>query len=180
MSLFTEEMGGIPSREIKSLSELQPGDHIKYHRLEMTYAHHAIVVNVEASNYTIIHFNGGPKEGKPNSCIQKEVKCNFGEENFEVLDYPSDKRFTREETVVIAFFFLENQFGNYNLFTNNCEHFATSCATGYPCSIQTLRVALAALGPTVGLANLISYCNTKKVVSIKKVNGKYVVTVIKD
>ncbi|CAC5397861.1 unnamed protein product [Mytilus coruscus] len=166
-------MGGIPSREVNSLRDLQPGDHIKYHRYGITYAHHAIVVSVKAPNYTVIHFDGDKNEGKGSKSCILQVKRSFGEESFEVLDYPSEHRFTKEETVAIAFYFLEKGVGKYSLFGNNCEHFATTCATGYPCSIQVLRAGL--LSPFIGIPALIAYCKTKKVVSIKKVGGKFVI-----
>ncbi|CAC5355426.1 unnamed protein product [Mytilus coruscus] len=166
-------MGGIPSKEVKSIREVQPGDHIKYHRLGITYAHHAIVVSVNANSYTVIHFDGDKTGGKN---IIQETKHSFGAEKFEVLEYPSENRFTREETVAIAFYFLREGFGKYSLFGNNCEHFATTCATGYPCSIQTLRAAIAANVYVTGIPALIAYCKTKKVVSIKKENGRFVIT----
>ncbi|CAG2232263.1 unnamed protein product [Mytilus edulis] len=168
-------MGGIPSKPVKSLRDLQPGDHIKYHRFKGVYAHHAIVVSVEAPNYTVIHFSGDKDEGKGSELCIRKVTLNFGEESFKVLEYPSEHRFKKEETVAIAFYFLEHGVGNYKLFSNNCEHFATTCATGYPCSIQTLRAAIAANPYFIGIPVLIAYCNTKKVVSIKNVRGQFVI-----
>ncbi|CAC5397860.1 unnamed protein product [Mytilus coruscus] len=173
-------MGGIPSREVNSLGDLQPGDHIKYHRFGIAYAHHAIVVSFKAPKYTIIHFDGDKNEGKGmKASIQLESR-KFCEERFEVLDYPSEHRFTKEETVAIAFYFLENGFGKYSLFGNNCEHFATTCATGYPCSIQTLRAAIAANPYFIGIPALIAYCKTKQVVSIKKLHGRFVIILLEE
>lgn len=167
-------MGGVPSKEVNSLRDVQPGDHIKYHRLIVAYAHHAIVVNIEAPSYTVIHFYGNNFGGKGSDSYIQKSTYKFGEESFQVLDYPSEHRFTKEETVAIAFYFLQNGVAKYSLFDNNCEHFATTCATGYPCSIQALRAAL--LSPFGGISSVIAYFNAKKVVSIRKDRGQFVIT----
>jgi len=48
--------------------------------------------------------------------------------------YDRDRLYDANEVVQRAISKLGE--GDYNLFTNNCEHFATWCKTGTPCSSQ--------------------------------------------
>ena len=51
---------------------------------------------------------------------------------------------SREKIVKTAEYYLKNkeEWGDYNLVSNNCEHFATYCATGYKSSGQVVKAVI--------------------------------------
>ena len=64
------------------------------------------------------------------------------------------KTLPRDEIVEKARYYLKNpeEWGEYNLVFNNCEHFATYCATGKKKSGQIQKaVAAVAIGVAVGI-----------------------------
>lgn len=102
--------------------ELQPGDHIYIRRHGLFYSHHGIYVN----NGKVIHFTGeGEKEKKNPNVRETSLEEFLRGGKLKRRNYK--KRLLPSETVEIARDHLSNK--DYSLIFNNCEHFATYCAT---------------------------------------------------
>jgi hypothetical protein len=119
-----------------SLSEkdLNPGDHIYVRRL--VYSHHGIW----AGDGTVIHYTGEAKEKKDPLIRETDIEAFLKGGKLKRRDYK--KRLPSPETLSLAKKHLSNK--NYSLALNNCEHFATYCATGKRKSRQ-LREAVGGL-----------------------------------
>ena len=113
----------VPRRRVFCLYELQRGDHIAFYRLQGIYWHHAIVKHVdeESGEIKTIEYNITPSR------------------KFQVMEK------TNQFQDVIVYLMLHGSFDRdlvlwraqskigeeqYNLVTNNCEHFAMWCITG--------------------------------------------------
>ena len=141
-------------RSILPDQRLRVGSHIKVPR--SGYDHHGIYVG----RYQVIHFSG-----KSTSLIDKSqgrigltsLRKFALETKIEMVEYkPLPPIFSREDIVARAEERLEKARANddddkYNLFFNNCEHFATCCVTGQAKSEQIRTVVLG------GLAGLLFY-----------------------
>lgn len=103
--------------------DLQPGDHVYVRRYSRFYSHHGIYMG----NNRVVHHTGlGEKEKKNPSVkvtgLEEFLKgstlrrCNYKE------------RLPNDETLKLVREYLTD--GDYSLIFNNCEHFATYCATG--------------------------------------------------
>jgi len=113
------------------------GDHIFVRRVG--YTHHG----VEVDDGMVIHFTGAPGS-KTDAAIRREPIDQFlNGGRLEVREYA--RRLDARETVARA----ESRLGEsgYNLFANNCEHFARWCVTGDHKSAQ-----VAGAGATGGVA----------------------------
>lgn len=119
--------------EIMSFEELNPGDHIGWHR---TYGifHHAIVSK--------IHHNGSI------DVIHNEIRRGVVEKNIPNINSEdgtlfrfnySNMMFSSSEVVQRAQIILRVG-KSYNFFFYNCEHFATYCITGNKSSFQISRL----------------------------------------
>ncbi|CAK7348680.1 unnamed protein product [Dovyalis caffra] len=127
-------------------SEIKPGDHIYSYRAVFTYSHHGIFVG----GSKVVHFT--PRENAnsssdtssdfydsmssiPSSC-ETFPDCGFRQpDSGVVLSLRGGTCTTAAsdppETVVHrAMYLLQNGFGNYDVFHNNCEDFAMYCKTG--------------------------------------------------
>jgi len=134
------------SREVSSLSELHDGDHISFYR--GVYYHHAIVIHASRDKMVIVSFtnpcetmvqNGmrsqpvrNPPLGKKGAHIAVETYDAemFRQETVYVYDY--DDCFGAKEVVEKAMSVQKGvvEWNEYDLISNNCEHFATWCKTG--------------------------------------------------
>jgi hypothetical protein len=123
-----------------SLSEkdLNPGDHIYVRRL--VYSHHGIW----AGDGTVIHYTGEVKEKKDPLIRETDIEAFLKGGKLKRRDYK--KRLPLSETLSLAKKHLSDS--SYSLALNNCEHFATYCATGKRKSRQ-LRESV---GGLVGIA----------------------------
>jgi len=135
-----------------SLSEkdLNLGDHIYVRRL--VYSHHGIY----AGDGNVIHYTGEEKEKKDPLIRETDIEDflkggKLRRRNYKKLLPPS-------ETLSLAKKHLSKN--SYSLALNNCEHFATCCATGKKKSRQ-LREAV---GGLVGIALTI----TGTIIQIKR------------
>ncbi|KAH3727103.1 uncharacterized protein LOC127853555 [Dreissena polymorpha] len=141
--------------DLNQLGNLKPGDHITWKRTYPIW-HHAIVEEVNARNKTlkVIHLS---KQGSQLIVHKKTVKFEKENGNLYRIDYTGNERLSPEETLKRARVWLDTRFRNkrYNLFTNNCEHFATYCVTGKGQSNQT-KEAVEKAGIGFGEAILIS------------------------
>ncbi|KAK8342560.1 hypothetical protein V6Z12_A08G240000 [Gossypium hirsutum] len=140
----------------------QPGDHIYCERKGGLYDHHGIYVGDDM----VIHLQGAAKKlGELPTChkcgdkrvVNGEIAkvcidCFLDGDTLQIYEYGVTypefskrkrgtccPRYSRPPHLVIsaATDFLErNGFGPYDMFTNNCEHFAVCCKTGSADSYQ--------------------------------------------
>jgi len=160
------------SRRVRRLSELNAGDHISFSR--DVYYHHAIVIKVSYNKMTIVSFtnpcermvgNGltyQPAKNPPLSkkgaliAIEEYDAAGFQRESVYVYDY--NNSFDLDKVIQRALSVQEGaiKWDPYDLFNNNCEHFATWCKTGRKESKQVNVAANVGIGLVVagGLALL--------------------------
>ena len=112
-------------------NELNCGDHIYVRRKGLLYSHHGIY----AEEGTVINFKGADKEKRDPAVIITDIEnfLNGGKlrrRNYrERLPYSESLKIAREHLLKKG----------YSLRVNNCEHFATYCATGKRKSKQVRR-----------------------------------------
>ena len=138
------------ARNIESLDELQPGDHIRV-RGELgefidgltpdikLYTHHMLVVKVVShSEIRVIHKTQDKRVVEElRSCEPNDVT---------VLDY--DCAYVGQEAIDRA---RERIGEDYNLLWSNCEHFVTEVRTGTAQSIQVQNAVKVAVGVAIGV-----------------------------
>lgn len=144
-----------------SAADIEKGDHITF--AGAIYDHHAIVVDTFSDNSVEIieatnTFSGvvvGISKffGQKAKLVSSRKTFNFTREKIRVIFYKR-RRYSKFDTVNRA----KKFFGNcgkqddepptadykYDLFENNCEHFATYCVTGEKFSIQVTKLRLTA------------------------------------
>ena len=131
-------------------NDLKCGDHIYAYRLG--YSHHGIYVG--SDRYDVIHVSGfGKRKGtlQIRSCNLEEFLCgrqlrlvSYGSSEarraykMHSTCYCTESR-QASKVVATAQYYLKhpNEWGDYNLVRNNCEHFAFYCKTGIQYSDQT-------------------------------------------
>lgn len=117
-------------KRIFSINDVSVGDHVALHK-EYVLWHHAIVVSVQPRDMklTIVHYTGGLKkhQGHFTSVRQEELKVDFDKNQIYLYDYGKDC-FPPQEVVERARSRLDEH--RYNIFAQNCEHFAHWCKTG--------------------------------------------------
>lgn len=139
---------------VLSLNDLKPGDHIVFRNVH--YDHHGIVYSVDNVKKTIVIIevsntpagaslgiasSGIPLSAKSKANIIASTKTlNFKTEKIALVYYRN--RLSRTKTVNRAVHYASTISFRYNLFSNNCEHFATYCATGHKLSLQVLKFKL--------------------------------------
>lgn len=136
---------------VSSCDDLEPGDHVIF--CGTVYDHHGILLSKDGESLEIIEatntFSGfitGILKGfwgKANIWITKK-KFDFEKKIVCVVEYKY--RYTKTKTIQRALDLYSNikKTGNYsyNLLGNNCEHFATLCATGIKFSVQVSKFTL--------------------------------------
>lgn len=108
-------------------AKLQAGDHIKVKR--WGYSHHGLYVGEDE----VVHFAGSPTERWRNARVKRESMGAFlaGATQFEILLYADITPRERRKAVKRALHVWRHEaHDTYNLFFNNCEHFATFCVLG--------------------------------------------------
>lgn len=103
------------------------GDHIRVSR--GLYCHHGIYV----SDDVIIEFGSKTEELNPD--LAKVIQVNLDDflkgGILEVREYTEEElKEKRTPTEIVNYAFTQLGRGGYNLFTNNCEHFANECVFG--------------------------------------------------
>ena len=121
-----------------SKEDLNRGDHIYVRRL--LYSHHGIY----AGDGNVIHYSGEEKEKKDPLVRETGIEEFLKGGKLRRRDYK--KRLPPSETLSLASRHLSDH--GYSLALNNCEHFATYCATGKKKSTQVRKV----VGGLVGIA----------------------------
>ncbi|KAL3728046.1 hypothetical protein ACJRO7_032748 [Eucalyptus globulus] len=134
--------------------ELEAGSHIYARRWYGLYTHHGIYVG----EGTVIHFTRTGVDTTCLDCFRQE-----GEQLHSLRSYADGRSplrftFTRRGTCTIlpntkspqevlnmaCELHRSDGFGEYDLFNNNCEHFATFCGTGVRESAQTAWICACA------------------------------------
>jgi hypothetical protein len=121
-------------------NNLLQGDHIYVKRKRLLYSHHGIYTG----EGTVIHYKGAEKEKKDPVIRKTDIDEFLNNGKLKRRDYK--KRLPHSETLRIAREHLSKN--GYSLAFNNCEHFATFCATGKKKSAQVRKV----VGGIVGVA----------------------------
>lgn len=121
------------------------GDHIKVKRMGGLYTHHGI----DLGDGTVVHFDGEPLR-RAKAAVKRAPIDEF-------LKGKPAKRVRHEgavradETAVREAMARLGETG-YDLFRNNCEHFAHACKTGAARSRQVERAVRAGLLAAAGIA----------------------------
>ena len=135
----------VPIERVSLLSQLQKGDHIAIQRLRGCYWHHAIIedVQTERAIVNVIEYSSYVKELLQDIMYRRSPgKAKVMRGNYRLehgLYLIKHREFRPADTVVLsAISRLEES--NYDLFSNNCEHFAMSCKTGISSSEQANNI----------------------------------------
>ena len=112
--------------------ELIAGDHIYVKRKGYFYSHHGIY----AGNGQVLHFKGAIKEKKDPTVILSDIDTFLDRGKLQRRNYK--QRLPHSETLQMARAQLDQK--DYSLVFNNCEHFATYCATGKKKSSQVHKI----------------------------------------
>ena len=127
---------------VSSLNGLQKGDHCALHRCG-AYWHHFIVeyIDHKAGEIHAIEYSNTPKGFCTDNCIPpkeceiaKVVRKIYKFQDEDVYLFKHDNCLDPDDVVSKAQKKVGK--GNYNPFTNNCEHFAMWCKTGTSSSDQ--------------------------------------------
>ena len=124
--------------------DLNQGDHIYVRRKRLLYSHHGIY----AGEGIVIHFKGAEKEKKDPVVRKTEIEKFLNGGKLKRRDYK--KRLPHAETLRIAKEHLSKR--GYSLAFNNCEHFATYCATEKKRSAQVRNIFGGIVGATFAIA----------------------------
>lgn len=137
---------------VSSSKELEAGDHVVFSR--GAYDHHGIIVSTSVNGiFTIIQATNTSSRAMSGVSNFSRGKARITRSH-EVLDFDSKtihkvvykQRYPNEKTIKFAEDFCESkvkrEIYKYNLLKNNCEHFATYCATGLNFSVQVSNIKL--------------------------------------
>ena len=113
------------------------GDHIKVARAHGLYSHHGI----DMGDGTVVHFAGEPIQKRRARVCRVPIEEFLRGGTPKVVVYPEEER-SPDEIVETALAQLDAQ--DYDLWRNNCEHFACYCVTGKRQSKQISRLLRAA------------------------------------
>ena len=137
--------------------DLNHGDHIYVKRKRLLYSHHGIY----AGEGNVIHFKGAEKEKRDPAVIITDIDNFLNGGKLRRRDYK--ERLPYSESLRIAREHLSKK--RYSLRGNNCEHFATYCATGNKKSLQVRRV----IGGIATITLAVTGTVIKKMITKKKV-----------
>ncbi|MBC7633710.1 MAG: lecithin retinol acyltransferase family protein [Flavobacterium sp.] len=143
------------------------GDHV-YVLRPLGYTHHGI----DCGDGTIIHFTGEPAK-KTDARVAQTPLAEFALDSIVHLRQYSSR--SADDDVIRR---ATSKLGSreYNLFTNNCEHFATRCCTGRTTSRQVRMAAsltsfgaamVAAPSAVTGVAGIGVYVASHKIRGVK-------------
>ena len=131
------------------------GEHIWVTRL-LGYTHHGI----DCGDDTVIHFTGEPGK-KSDAAVARTSMSDFALDSIVHV-----REYSQKDDPLVVVSRAESKLGSreYNLVTNNCEHFATWCCTGKTASQQVRVVsslttsgaaAATSLGATAGVVSAV-------------------------
>jgi hypothetical protein len=127
----SDTSGGANRPKRLTEDDLMRGDHIYVRRRGLLYSHHGIY----AGEVAVIHYKGADKEKRDPVVIMTEIENFLSGGKLRRRNYK--KRLSYSESLRIAREHLSQK--EYSLAFNNCEHFATYCATGKKKSRQVRR-----------------------------------------
>lgn len=123
-------MGSRTPIKPSQLNLLKKGDHIGWHR-HFGHWHHAIVHSIDSLKDAIVVIHFQKPSLKERCKILKEELNVYKQEGYLVrFDYPNDIKESNPPEVVLERAVEKIGEMGYNVFKNNCEHFATFCKTG--------------------------------------------------
>ncbi len=128
----------MPSKSIER-ADLLAGDHIYVRRYRAIYSHHGIYVGEDR----VVHYSDAGGLGNKSASAVVETSLDEFLIGGKLRCRKHSKPLPSDEIVSRAREQLARQ--GYSLIWNNCEHFATFCATGKTRSRQVKRVAMAAV-----------------------------------
>lgn len=131
------------------------GEHIWVTR-PLGYTHHGI----DCGDGTVVHFTGEPGK-KSDASVARTTMAEFALDSI-----VHQREYSKVDSSEVVVGRAESKLGSseYNLVTNNCEHFATWCCTGKTASQQVRMVssltssgaaAAASLGATAGVVGAV-------------------------
>lgn len=126
---------------VSSPDILAVGDHVIFHR--NCYDHHGIITKTKSGYRFKVAEATKPSIGEGTiTCSWK--KFEYTVTDVSVADYTH--RFSKDDTAkrakkIYQYIRKHPKSYTYNVFTNNCEHFATYCATGKLYSLQVAELA---------------------------------------
>lgn len=127
------------SEDITDERVLKRGDHlaVEGQSTKVEYYHHGIYLGPSKG---VADFGGDGKQGKPRNVSLSQFTDN-GKRRLSRIVYTQGTCLPSEEAAQEAEKLIENpdRWGPYNLISNNCEHFATKCKTGYAVSKQVIE-----------------------------------------
>lgn len=131
------------------IEEIEAGDHLCVRRMGLAYAHHGVYLG----EGRVAHYSDAQGLALKGRCrvLETSLEEFVLEGTLRRVFHPV--RSPREETVRRARRMLDSE--GYSLLFNNCEHFATYCATGRRRSHQIRRVAAGVAGVALGVAGLV-------------------------
>jgi hypothetical protein len=136
--------------------ELIAGDHIYVKRKNHLYSHHGIY----AGSGMVFHFKGAVREKRDPTVIISDMAAFLKNGKLKRRSYK--RRLPHAETLQLAREHLAQK--DYSLVFNNCEHFATYCATGKKKSPQVHKI----LGSMATLALAVTGLVIRKKRRVKK------------
>ena len=139
-----------------NVNDLLPGDHIYVRRSGILYAHHGIY----AGGGRVIHFSG--RENEKVAPLVHASPLAWFLKGGELRRREYSSRLAPAETLRIALELIDRT--DYSLLFNNCEHFATYCATGRRQSLQAKRFFAAACAVCMAAGALITLDNNNEII----------------
>lgn len=131
------------------------GEHIKVRRANGLYTHHGI----DLGDGTVVHFSGEPLRMR-DARIERVSLEEFLQGGLLRVVRHRGKIRPAEEVIATALSFLGKT--GYDMFLNNCEHFATFCKTGNARSGQVRRAAKAVATAAVAGAGIVVYVAARR------------------
>ena len=147
-----------PQHKVRDVRDLHMGDHLALPRWSKSdrgdssmYSHHAILeaINYNEKTLQIIHYlrNAPKKTSQKGKGLVVRGTLNFRDEEIFLVEHDGD--ICSDPDVVVERGKSKLGETKYNLFTNNCEHFAQWCKTGCSRSEQ-IRVKVKVAGKVAG------------------------------
>lgn len=122
---------GIGSFELRRTSRSGKLDQL----IARTYMYRHYGIEVE-DNY-VIHFVGDSIHYMHESLVKRTSMEEFLKDGIKRVDSSITYEFNKEQVIKRAYSCLNTDFGGYNIYKNNCEHFVFWCATGIKQSSQS-------------------------------------------
>ena len=138
--------------------DLNIGDHVYVRRKKLLYSHHGIY----SGEGTVIHFKGAVREKKDPVVIKTDLENFLNGGKLKRRNYK--RRLPHDATLRIAEDHISKK--GYSLAFNNCEHFATYCATGKKRSAQVRNV----IGSIATITLAVTGAVIQKMITKKKEN----------